>query len=55
MAIILMMSEKWLPQDFLKKVFWNKGYDVITSVNDVTENVIMWFELYCGCGHMIKI
>ena len=36
-----MMSSKLATLGLLKrKVFWNKGYDVITSVYDVTNKVL---------------
>ena len=54
MVIILMISAKIVTPGLLKiTVFWNKGYDVIISVHDVTNkilsrdsnynvNVVMW-------------
>ena len=54
MVAILMMSAKMATSGLLKiKVFWNKDYDVITSVNDVINkflshdskyivDVVMW-------------
>ena len=54
MVTILMMSAKMATPGLLKiRVFWNKGYDVIISVHDVTNkilsrdsnynvNVVMW-------------
>ena len=54
MVTILMMSAKMATPGLLKiKVFWNKGYDVIIYVHDVTNkilsrdsnygvNVVMW-------------
>ena len=33
---ILMMSAKWATLNLKVKVTWNKGYDVIISVYDVT-------------------
>ena len=56
MVTILMMSAKMATPGLLKiKVFWNKGYDVIISVHDVTNkilsrdsnynvNVVMWLK-----------
>ena len=42
--MILMMSEKMATLGLLKiTVFWNKGYDVIISVDDVT-NKILWHD-----------
>ena len=42
LVIIMMMSAKMATPGLLKiTVFWNKGYDVIISVNDVT-NKILW-------------
>ena len=36
-----MMSAKMTTSDLLKiKVFWNKGYDVIIYVHDVTNKII---------------
>ena len=41
MSTILMMSAKLVTLDLLKiKAFWNKGFDVITSVHDVTNNIV---------------
>ena len=41
MVTILMISAKMATLDFLKiKVFLNKGYDVITSVHDVTNKIL---------------
>ena len=41
MAAILMMSAKLATLDLLKvKVYWNKGYDVITSFHDVTNKIL---------------
>ena len=54
MVTILMMSAKMAILGYLKiRVFWNKGYDVIISVHDVTNrflsrdsnyiiHVVMW-------------
>ena len=39
---VLMMSEKLATLGPLKiKTFWNKGYDVILSVYDVTSKVLL--------------
>ena len=36
-----MMSAKMITQALLKiKVFWNKGYDVIIPVDDVTSKIL---------------
>ena len=41
MVIILMMSAKMATPGLLKiTVFWNKGYDVIISVDDVTNKIL---------------
>ena len=41
MVTILMMSAKMATPGLLKiKVFWNKGYDVIISVHDVTNKFL---------------
>ena len=41
MAAILMMSAKLATLDLLKiKVFWNKGYDAMTSFHDVTNKIL---------------
>ena len=38
---ILMMSTKLATVGLLKiKIFWNKGYDVILSANDVTNKIL---------------
>ena len=40
MVTILMMSVKLATLGLLKiKVLWNKGYDVIISVHDVTKKI----------------
>ena len=40
MVAVLMMSAKMATLGLFKiKVFWNKGYDVITSVYDVTNKI----------------
>ena len=42
MVILLMMSAKIATSDLLKiKVFWNKSYDVIISVPDVTNKILL--------------
>ena len=39
--MVLMMSGKLATLDLLKiRVFWNKGYDVIISVHDVTNKIL---------------
>ena len=41
MAKILMMSAKMATLDLLKiKAFWNKGYEVITFVHDVSNKIL---------------
>ena len=41
-AAILMMSAKLATLGYLKtKVFWNKGYDVMIFVNDVTSKMLL--------------
>ena len=41
MVIILMISAKIVTPGLLKiTVFWNKGYDVIISVDDVTNKIL---------------
>ena len=41
MVTVLMKSEKVATLGLLKlKVFWNKGYDVIISVYDVTDKIL---------------
>ena len=41
MVKILMMSAEIATSGLLKiKVFWNKGYDVIISVHDVTNKIL---------------
>ena len=41
MVTILIMSAKMASLDLFKiKVFWNKGYDVIIFVHDVTNKVL---------------
>ena len=53
---ILMMSAKMVTSGLLNtKVFWNKGYDVIIYIYDVTKKIITWFKIYCRCGHVTKV
>ena len=53
MAVILIMSTKMATLGLLKiKLFWNKCYDFIISVHDVTRKVITWLKLYCRCAHV---
>ena len=41
------MSAKTATPGFLKiKVFWNKGYDDITSTHDVTNKILSWDSNY---------
>ena len=41
MVRILMMSLKFATLVLLKReVFWNKGYDVVISVHDVTNKIL---------------
>ena len=41
MATILIMSAKLATPGFLKiRVFWKKGYDVITSAHDATNKFL---------------
>ena len=52
MVKILMMSAKMATPGLLKiKVFWNKGYDVIISVHDVTNKILSVTQIICRCGH----
>ena len=47
MVTILMMSAKMATLSLLKiKIFWNKGYDVIISVHDVTSKVLSYESNY---------
>ena len=47
MVTILMMSAKMATLSLLKiEVFWNKGYDVIISVHDVTSKVLSYESNY---------
>ena len=40
-TILMMMSAKIATQGLLKiKIFWNKGYDVIISVHDITNKIL---------------
>ena len=53
MVANLMMSAKLASLGFLKiKLFWNKGYDVIVSVHDVTNKVLSRFSKYVVDGVM---
>ena len=47
MAAIFMMSAKLATPGLLKtKVFWNKGFDLIISALDVTNNILAWDSDY---------
>ena len=47
MVTILMMSAKLATLGLLKiKVFWNKGYEVIISVYDVTKKILSRDSIY---------
>ena len=35
------MSAKLATSDLKIKIFWNKGYDVIVSLHDVTNNILL--------------
>ena len=44
---MLMMSAKMATPGLLKKtVFWNKGYDVIIPVDDVTNKILSRYSNY---------
>ena len=50
MFSVLMMSAKMATLDLCKiKVFWNKGYEVITSVWRQQQKFITWLKLYYRC------
>ena len=45
MVATLMMSAKLATLGLLKiKVIWNKGYDVKTYVNDVTNKILLFYS-----------
>ena len=47
MGAILMMSAKMATLGLLKiKVFWNKVYDVIISVHDITNKILLRVSSY---------
>ena len=47
MVVILMMSEKLATLRLLRiKVFWNKGFEVIISVHDITNKVLSRDSIY---------
>ena len=47
MVIFFMMSTKMATSGLLKKtVFWNKDYDVIISVDDVTNKILSYSSNY---------
>ena len=53
MVKILMISEKMAAPALIKvKVFWNKGYYVIYSVDDVTNKICHMTRLMYRCGHV---
>ena len=62
MVTILMMSAKLATPDFLKiKVFWNKSYDVTTSVHKLQIWRLLWarssltFRQTIECGFTLKL
>ena len=62
MVTILMMSAKIATPGLLKilkiKVLRNKGYQVIISVNDVTNKILSCDSRllhYCRCRHVTKV
>ena len=41
-VVILMMSAKFPALGFFKiKIFWNESYDLMTSVHDVTNKILL--------------
>ena len=51
MVTILMMSAKIATLGLLKlKVFWNKAYDVITSVHEITNKI-----LSCDSNYIVDL
>ena len=51
MVTILMISAKLPTSDLLKvKVFWNKSYDVIISIHDVTNKI-----LSCNSNYIVDV
>ena len=47
MVIILMMLAKVATSDFLRiKIFWSKGFDVIISVHDVINKILLSYSNY---------
>ena len=49
------MSAKMAASDLLKiMVFWNKGYDILIPVYDVTSKILTWSKLYRKCGHVTR-
>ena len=57
MVVIFMMSAKLATLCLFKiKIFWNKGYDLIIFVHDVTNKVLSRdSKLSCRCGHVTKV
>ena len=52
-----MMSAKMATLGLLKmKLFWNKAYNVIISVNEVSNKILSsGSNLYCRCRYMTKV
>ena len=46
MVANLMMWAKLVNLDLKIKVFWNKGYEVIVSVNDITNEILSRYSNY---------
>ena len=51
MVVIMMISAKLTTPGLLKiKVFWNKGYDVIIRIHDVTTKI-----LSCDSNYVVDV
>ena len=51
MVLILVISAKMDTLGFLQiKLFWKKGYDIIISVNDVTNKI-----LSCDSNYIVEV
>ena len=51
-----MMSAKLSTPDLKLKIFWSKDNDVIISVHDITNKILLRHSnLYCRWGHVTKV
>ena len=55
MNVSLVISSKLAtPGVFKIKIFWNEGYEVIISVQDITNKIYQGLKLYCRFGRVTQ-